>query len=228
MRTVAVVPSYEEEGSVGRTVSSLLAIPGVDEVVVIDDYSTDLSAREAAGEGATVVVNGANLGKGGSLNRVLPYLEFDFLLLVDGDLGDSAREAEMILAPVLAGEADLSIAAFGPARRKGGFGIAQGLGGMAIRLLAGGVMASPLSGQRAMTRRTYERVAPFEEGFGVEVGMTVDALRAGLTVVEIETGMSHRETGRDLAGFKHRGRQFLDILRSALKRLFRGGERGRC
>lgn len=223
MRTLAVVPSYQEEESVGRTVLSLLAIPEVDRVVVIDDSSDDSTPRGAACAGATVVVNGANLGKGGSLNRVLPHLEFDILLLIDGDLGDSAREADKILRPVLAGEADLVVAAFGSPSRKGGFGVAQGLGRKVIRMLAGREMASPLSGQRAMTRRVYGRVAPFERGFGVEVGMTVDALRAGFTVVEVETGMSHRETGRDLAGFIHRGRQFADILRSALRRTPRGG-----
>jgi len=170
-----------------------------------------------------VVVNGKNLGKGGSLNRVLPHLEFDVLLLVDGDIGDSAGQAEKLLEPVLAGEADLAIAAFGPPERIGGFGIAKGLGRTAIRLLGGKRMATPLSGQRAMTRSLYDRVAPFDDGFGVEVGMTIDALRAGFKVIEVETGMSHRETGRDFAGFLHRGRQFLDIGRSALKRLPGGG-----
>jgi hypothetical protein len=46
----------------------------------------------------------------------------------------------------------------------------------------------------------------------MEVAMTIDAIRAGMRVVEVQTTMSHRETGRDLAGFIHRGKQFRDIL----------------
>ena len=87
-----------------------------------------------------------------------------------------------------------------------------------IRHLAGLRMASPLSGQRAMTSEAFEKVAPFAPGFGMEVAMTVDALRAGLRVVEIQTTMSHSETGRDLAGFMHRGKQFRDILLALIKR----------
>jgi hypothetical protein len=53
----------------------------------------------------------------------------------------------------------------------------------------------------------------------MEVAMTVDALRAGLRVVEVPTTMSHRETGRDLAGFLHRGKQFRDILAAIARRI---------
>ena len=61
-------------------------------------------------------------------------------------------------------------------------------------------------------------MSPFERGFGVEVGMTIDALTAGFRVVEVETTMSHSETGRDLAGFIHRGKQFTGVLLALLKR----------
>lgn len=223
MKALAVVPSYREQELIGKTVRSLLDIPVVDRVLVVDDFSDDTSPRVAGEAGATVVVNGVNLGKGGSLSRVLPHLPFDLLLLIDGDLGESAREAERLLEKVLSGEADLAIAAFGPPERKGGFGLAQGLGRFAIRLMTGREMASPLSGQRALTREVFQEVAPLEPGFGVEVGMTIDALRAGFTVVEVETEMTHRETGRNLAGFLHRGRQFTDILGAVQRRLPRGG-----
>lgn len=218
METVAVVPAYNEEKLVGGTVSSLLSVPGVARVVVLDDASTDATARAASEAGATVVVNGRNLGKGSSLNRLLPLLDFDVLMLIDGDLGAHASESGLLLEPVLSGEADLAIAAFGRAGIKGGFGAAKGLGREGIRMLAGAEMRTPLSGQRAMTRQAFKAVFPFAAGFGMEVGMTIDALRAGLRVVEVPTGMSHEETGRDLAGFLHRGRQFRDILLALLAR----------
>ena len=212
MKTVAVVPSFLEEEIIPNTVSSLRAISSLERVIVVDDASADRTARLADETGATVVVNGRNLGKGESLNRVLPNLEFDVLLLIDGDLGVHAAQAGLLLEPVLSGNADLAIAAFGAPETKGGFGLAQGLGSLGIRHLTGRKMKSPLSGQRAMTREAYRRVAPFAPGFGMEVAMTIDAMRAGLRVVEVQTTMSHRETGRDFAGFIHRGKQFRDIL----------------
>lgn len=215
---LAVVPSFSEEEVIGETVRSLLSLPRIREVVVVDDASPDRTARTAREAGARVLVNGSNLGKGRSLARTLTDLDYDTLLLVDGDLGEHALEAQKLIEPVALGEADLVIAAFGPASRKGGFGVVKGLADRAIRGLTGRSMASPISGQRCMTREVYEACAPFARGFGMEVGMTIDALRAGFRVVEVETGMSHRETGRDFAGFVHRGRQFTDILAAIVKR----------
>jgi glycosyltransferase involved in cell wall biosynthesis len=219
MKTIAVVPSYREAGIVGRTVAGLISVESLDRVLVVDDCSDDGTATQAAEAGAEVVVNGRNLGKGGSLNRVLPLLRFDVLLLIDGDLGECSDQARLLLEPVLADEADLAVAAFPPASRKGGFGLAQGAGRFGIGLLTGLEMKSPLSGQRAMSRAVFEGVAPFDKGFGVEVGMTVDASRAGFRVIEVPTEMSHRETGRDIPGFIHRGRQFRDILVSLARRM---------
>ncbi|HEY5526475.1 MAG TPA: glycosyltransferase family 2 protein [Candidatus Anoxymicrobiaceae bacterium] len=221
MKAVAVVPAYNEEDIIGGTVESLLSLDRVERVVVIDDASADESGRRAIEAGATVIVNGTNLGKGGSLNRVLEGLDFEVVLLIDGDLGPHAKEAAKVLGPVLSGEADLAIAAFPAAVTKGGFGLTKGLAQKGIRLLTGLQMRSPISGQRAMTRAAYEAVAPFREGFGVEVAMTVDAHRSGLRIVEVEAEMSHRETGRDLAGFLHRGRQFADIAKALMARALR-------
>lgn len=226
MRTVAVVPTHREENLIGDTVSSLMGLGEVDRVQVVDDDSRDGTAMVAIQAGARVVVQGRNLGKGKSLNRVLPYLDFDVLLLIDGDLGKHASQAGLLLEPVVSGEADLSIAAFPPPTRKGGFGFVQGLARRGIEEMAGRNMMSPISGQRAMTREVYAKISPFDAGFGVEVGMTIDALRAGFRVVEVRTDMSHRETGRDLSGFAHRGKQFLDIRRALFKRRAEAGRRG--
>ncbi len=225
MKAIAVVPAYNEEDVIARTVESLRALGGVERVVVVDDASGDATPVVAVEAGAHVVVNGVNLGKGGSLNRVLENLEFDVVALIDGDLGEHAREASRILEPVLAGDADLAIAAFPPPKKKGGFGLTQGLARKGIMRLTGMEMRSPISGQRVMTRDAYMAVRPLRPGFGVEVAMTVDAHRAGLRIVEVQTRMSHRETGRDWAGFLHRGRQAVDIAMALASRAF--SHRGR-
>ena len=63
-----------------------------------------------------------------------------------------------------------------------------------------------------------EDVLPFAQGFGMELGMTIDAVRAGYRVVEIELDLAHRASGRTLAGFAHRGRQLADFTRVYLAR----------
>jgi glycosyltransferase involved in cell wall biosynthesis len=218
---IAVVPAYNEEDCVARTVRSLTGLGFFDRVFVIDDGSGDLTAREAAAAGATVMVNGRNLGKGGSLNRILGILDFDELLLLDADVAGTASLAGSLVEEVFSGRCDMAIAAFPPPETNGGFGIAQGTGRAVIDALSGRLMASPLSGQRAMTREAFEKVFPFDEGFGMEVGMTLDGLYGGLRIVEVPARMTHRETARSLAGFIHRGRQFKDIVRAALVRTWR-------
>jgi hypothetical protein len=74
--------------------------------------------------------------------------------------------------------------------------------------------AAPLSGQRALTWAALEAVTPFAPGFGMETGMTIDAVRAGLRLAEVELPLSHRATGRSPAGFLHRARQLRDVLRA--------------
>jgi hypothetical protein len=61
-------------------------------------------------------------------------------------------------------------------------------------------------------------VLPFAPGFGMELGMTIDAVRAGYRVIEIELELAHRASGRTLAGFAHRGRQLVDFVRVYLAR----------
>ena len=77
---------------------------------------------------------------------------------------------------------------------------------------------APISGQRALRRATLEATLPFAAGYGMEVGMTIDAVRDGARVAEIELDLSHRATGRTAAGFAHRARQLVDFARAYARR----------
>ena len=84
-----------------------------------------------------------------------------------------------------------------------------------VRLRTGKSPREPLSGQRLLSARARAACFPLAAGFGCEVRMTIDALREGLTLEEIELDLDHRATGRDAAGFLHRGRQLLDACLAA-------------
>lgn len=219
---LALIPAWNEEGRVGATVAAARSIPGVDAVVVVDDGSTDATAAEAREAGARVLVAPRRLGKGTAVEAALELLEApEILLLLDADLGATAAAAGAILEEVRAGRADLAIAALPRDPRHGGFRVVKRLTGTTIRLLSGYRAAEPMSGQRALTAKVLELVRPIAPGFGMEMAMTVDAVRFGFRVVEVPVPLAHRSTGRDVRGFLHRARQGRDVLRAAWIRALR-------
>jgi glycosyltransferase involved in cell wall biosynthesis len=216
---VALVAARDEEGRIGPCVSALRAF--ATEVVVVDDASTDATREEARAAGATVLRVARRLGKGGALEGALERVRgAELWLLADGDLGETAKGLEVLARRVEAGDADVAIASFPPARA-GGFGLVKGAAAHLIRVQCGFDASEPLSGQRALSARAMELVRPLAPGFGVETAMTIDAVRAGLRVVEVPIdGLDHRPTYRDAPGFLHRARQGWDIARAVWPRLF--------
>jgi hypothetical protein len=134
-------------------------------------------------------------------------------VLCDGDLGDSAAQLGALADAVARGDADVAVAIFS-SRVGGGFGLALGFARWAIRRRTGGLRTrAPISGQRALSRRALEDVLPFADGFGMEIGVTIDAVRAGHRLLALELDLDHRARGRTLSGFVHRARQLLDFAR---------------
>lgn len=218
-KIAAIIPAYNEEDRIRDTVHACCTMPEIDEVVVVDDGSTDNTAFIAYEEGAVVIQLENNSGKGAALNKAISETQADIFLLVDADLGDSAKETKLLLEPLQNGNADMSIAVMqAPAGHKGGFGFVKGLASWGIKKLTGSKVLAPISGQRAIRNKIIEDIGGFEKGFGVEVALTIDALRKGYRVVEVEIPLTHRLTDRSLAGFMHRGKQFKDIAVALWKR----------
>jgi hypothetical protein len=213
-----LIPAFNEAVRIAATVGAARALPGVARVVVIDDGSQDDTAEIAEAVGAEVVRLPVNSGKGAALRAGLaacPGADDDIFLLLDADLGLTAAEAARLLAPVAANEADLAIACFPRPAGPAGFGLVKGLARRGTRWLTGLTLAAPISGQRAC-RRWVLAAAPIADGYGVEVAMNIAAGDAGARVVEVPAAMSHAATGRDWAGFRHRGKQFLHIFEALL------------
>lgn len=224
MNAAVLIPAYNEAGRIGETVKAARGLTGVSEVIVIDDGSADGTAEEARAAGADRVVQmPVNSGKGAALAAGIKVTDAEVLLLLDGDLGASAAAASALLDPVIAGHADMTIAVLPRTRKSGGFGLAVGLARWGIRKFTGRTMQAPISGQRALRKEIIERLGRLDSGFGVEVGLTIDAIRMGYRVEEVPVELSHRSTGRDIGGFLHRGRQFIDIARALMLRM-RGHE----
>jgi glycosyltransferase involved in cell wall biosynthesis len=213
----AVVAARNEADRIGETLAALRAALPQAALWVADDASSDGTAEAAMAAGAQVVSRRRPHGKGANVTAAVeaalsaapaPAL----LLLCDGDLGASAAELTTLVGAVERGECDLAVAAFSR-RVGGGFGVALGFARWAIRRRCGLQTSAPISGQRALRVEVLRATLPFARGYGMEVGMTIDAVRAGYRLREYELDLSHRVSGRSLAGFIHRGRQLADFAR---------------
>ncbi|MEU8539330.1 glucosyl-3-phosphoglycerate synthase [Streptomyces sp. NPDC048717] len=234
-----VLPALNEEATVGTIVSVIRrelmteAVPLVDELVVIDSGSTDRTAEVAAAAGARVVARDAILpripalpGKGEVLWRSLMVTSGDVVCFVDADLRDfSADFVSGIVGPLLT-DPDV---AFVKAMYDRPLGDTPGQGGRVTELVARPLLnlhwprlagvVQPLGGEYAARRSLLERL-PFPVGYGVELGLLVDALHtAGLdALAQVDVGVrKHRhQDGRAL------GRMAATIYRTAQVRLSRG------
>jgi glycosyltransferase involved in cell wall biosynthesis len=217
-----IVAARNEADRIGATLAALHeALPGA-ALWVADDASSDGTAEAAMAAGAEVVSRGRPHGKGANVSAAAEAaLSVEapprLVLLCDGDLGASSAGLAALVDAIERGECDLAVAAFSR-RVGGGFGLALGFARWAIRRRCRLETSAPISGQRAMRVDVLRTVLPFARGYGMEIGMTIDAVRAGHRLREYELDLAHRATGRSFNGFAHRARQLADFARVYLSR----------
>ncbi|SPF05447.1 glucosyl-3-phosphoglycerate synthase [Streptomyces sp. MA5143a] len=238
-QTVSVVlPALNEEETVGDIVAVIRhdlmeQVPLVDEVVVVDSGSTDRTSEVAAAAGARVVHRDDILprlpavpGKGEVLWRSLLVTTGDIVCFIDADLKEFSSDfVSGIVGPLLTDPGvDLVKAMYDRP-----LGTAAGQGGRVTELMARPLLnmhwpqlagfVQPLGGEYAARRSLLERL-PFPVGYGIELGMLVDALHlVGLdALAQVDVGVrKHRhQDGQAL------GRMSAAIYRTAQLRLARG------
>lgn len=211
-----IIPAYNEENKIKDTLENIKNIKEINEVIVVDDGSSDktsLVASNIKDDKIKVFTLDKNRGKGYALNYGLKIAmkNADIIGFLDGDLGSSSSEVKKLIIPILNNEADVIIAKFPPAKKKGGLGFVKSLAKESVLEMTGKELDATLSGQRIFKKEVLEKFDEIPFGYGVEVGMTIDILKHGYTIKEVLVNMTHNETGRDLKGFIHRGKQFYHI-----------------
>jgi glycosyltransferase involved in cell wall biosynthesis len=224
-----VIPARNESDRIGATIGGAASLPGADLIVVVDDGSRDRTGALAQRAGAIVLRHPRSRGKAAAMEAGAEAVRLReqregradprHLLFLDGDLGETAAAAGPLAGPVRAGEADMTIAVFTTRVRLGGHGLVVGLSGAGIERITGWRPAQPLNGQRCLTRAAFEAARPLAHGFGAETGLTIDLLRRGFRVREVEVPLAHRATGTDWRAQLHRAGQLVDVAWALARRV---------
>lgn len=228
LRRIALVPAYNEEGSVAQVISEIRAFDPGFEIVVVDDGSRDRTSAVAAGHGARVLRLPFNLGIGGSVQTAFRYAAdngFELAIRLDGDGQHDAAQLSALVAPVLDGAADIAVGsrflADGGYRQSRQRQIGNRLLAGAASLVAREKVTDPSSGFQALNRRVIELFADDYPHEFPEVEATVMVAKNRLRRVEVPSAMRERLAGRSSHGALKSAYFLVKVLLALFVTLFR-------
>lgn len=207
VKRIAIVPAFNEERNVGRVLDELRSLdPGLD-VVVVSDGSTDRTVEVAAARGAHVIRLPFNLGIGGAVQTGFRHAweeGYELAVRLDGDGQHDPAELRALVAPIVAGEADLAVGSrfvsgggyrSSAARRIGIRILAQ-----VVSLIARQRLTDTTSGFQACNRRAIAVYAADLPHDYPEVEGMVMAIKHRIRLVEVAVTMREREHGQSSIG----------------------------
>jgi len=197
---VAAIPCFNEERFIGSVV--LKARKHVDQVVVVDDGSTDATAETASSAGAVVVRHNRNQGVGAATRtafRKAREMGADVMVRLDGDGQHNADEIPAVIAPILRGEADVVVGSrfmAGKERPPLFRRIGQRVLTTTTNVGSGTQIKDSQSGFRAFSAKALEKMKLTENGFSVESEMQFAIARNGLRVVEVPIAVIYTDKAK--------------------------------
>jgi len=229
-RVLVVMPAHNEEASIGSTIRQIREnLPGVD-VVVINDFSSDRTTEVAEAQGAHVVVLPCNLGYGGAIQTGFKFAlarGYDYVIQMDADGQHGPESAAALLAPVLAGETDVSIGSRFLGRATYRIPGLRRLGmlvfGTIVTFVTRRRFSDPTSGYQAMNRRAMQFFAldNYPSDFP-DADTIILLVLAGFRVKEVPVTMLPRTAGSsmhsNLTAFYYVSKMMLSIFMVLLRR----------
>jgi len=198
--TSVIIAALNEEAAIGKVIES---VPKdlVDEIVVVDNGSTDRTAEVASAAGARVVnenIRGYGRAFRAGLRSISP--ECEIVVLLDGDGSDYPEMMDRLVTPIVEGKADFVIGSRTRGNRESGSMnfhqvIAGYMIGFILRMLYG-VRSTDMGPFRAIRRDTLEKLALREETYGWPLEMQMRAARARVRTLEVPVDYRRRAGGR--------------------------------
>ncbi len=180
-----IIPAYNEEDTVAKVVEVVRNVSFVDEIIVVNDGSSDKTKEEAIKAGAIVINHETNKGKGEALYTGYKQAECDVIAFIDADIYNlTSKKVESMIMPILLGDAEITKTKF------------SRVSGRVTELTAKPLLnfffpeisfEQPLSGQFAARKNTLRKIN-FEKDYGVDVGIVIDADVLGISIMEIDIG----------------------------------------
>ncbi|GAX90561.1 glycosyltransferase family 2 protein [Effusibacillus lacus] len=167
-----IVPAYNEAANIPQVLRIVAEMPDFQEIIVVDDGSSDSTAEVASKFGVKVIRLEENQGKGGAIAAGVKASGTPFLTLLDADLvGLQPRHVRLLAQPVLDGEAAMSMGLFASGR---------------LRTDWAQRIAPSITGQRVLRRELLESMPDLQTTrFGVDLALTRHVRRLRLPVAEV-------------------------------------------
>ena len=210
-RVSVVIPAFNEEDTVAGVVEVVRNAKYVDEIIVVNDGSSDNTSEEAKKAGAIVIDHEVNKGKGEALWTGYNNAECDIIAFIDADIHNlTSKKVEAIIEPILLGKTEITKTKF--ARESG----------RVTELTAKPLLnyffpeitfEQPLSGQFAARREVLKKIN-FEKDYGVDVGIVIDADVLGISIMEVDIGAIEH----DMSPLKYLNAMANEVVRTIMGR----------
>ena len=221
---VAIIPAYNEEKALADVIGKTLE--HVDEVIVVDDGSSDKTSEVAIEAGARVIKHSVNLGKGEALKSGFKAIGDDSIIItIDGDGQHNPSEIPDLVRPIIEDGADLvngSRYMNGPEENTPAYRrVGQKVLDIATNISAGTKVTDSQSGFRAFSSKSKNVFRFKDTGFGIESEMLVDASEAGLKIVEVPITVRYDLDGSTKDPITHGVGVLFNIAKDKVLRTFK-------
>lgn len=193
-----IIPCFNEEITISKVVKDFRRELPEAQIYVYDNNSTDFTVQKATVSGAKIRYE-YKQGKGNVVRSFFRNIESDLYVMVDGDATYPADKVHALIAPVLAGEADMTVGTRLETYETKSFRLFHKFGNNLIRrtinLLFGTQLSDILSGYRCFSSRFVNSVPILSKGFEVETELTLQALDKNLIIKEIPVNYFNRPEG---------------------------------
>ena len=180
-----IIPAYNEEDTVATVVEVVKKVSFVDEIIVVNDGSSDNTEQEALKAGARVITHETNKGKGQALYTGYKEAECDIIAFIDADIYNlNSKKVEAMIKPILEGKTDITKTKFARASGRVTELTAKPLLNFFFPEIS---FEQPLSGQFAARKEVLKKIN-FEPDYGVDVGIVIDADVLGISITEVDIG----------------------------------------